>query len=128
MGPTLIYDGDCGYCSAVARIASLADIEALPYESEEAQELLDVFEEPGFTMYLFDGRTVHWGSSAAEEVGSRLYVPSPVVKLLGRMYPAIVRVVSVLTRRERPVSGPTCDCGVTVVEDGSGGTIELDER
>jgi predicted DCC family thiol-disulfide oxidoreductase YuxK len=127
MGPTLIYDGDCGYCSAVAGIASRGGIETLPYESDEAQELLSVFDEPGFTLYLFDGRTVHWGSHAAEEVASRLHVPYPIVRLLGRMYPAIVRVVSVLTRRERSVGGPSCDCGVTVSEDGSGGRIELDE-
>lgn len=128
MEPILVYDGDCGYCSVVARIASLGDIDTTPYQSEQAQELLSVFEEPGFTLYLFDGRTVHWGSRAAEEIASRLHVPYPIVRLLGRMYPAIVRVVSVLTRRERSVGGPSCDCGVTVTEDNSGGTIELEDE
>lgn len=128
MDPTLVFDGSCGYCSAVARIASLGGIQTLPYESEEANELLAVFEEPGFTLYLFDGRTVHWGSRAAEEVASRLHVPYPFVRLVGWLYPSLVSVVSVLTRRRRSVGGPTCECGVTVTEDGSGGTIELDEE
>ncbi len=128
MGPTLVYDGGCGYCSAVAKIASLGGIETHPYESAPAQELLAVFEEPGFTLYLFEDRTVHWGSQAAQAVASRLHVPYLLVQGIGKIYPAIVRIVSFLTRRQRPVSGPKCDCGVTVTEDGSGGTIELDER
>ncbi|MDY6771352.1 MAG: hypothetical protein SV186_05375 [Candidatus Nanohaloarchaea archaeon] len=123
----LVYDGTCGYCSTVAKIAAIGGIRTLPYESKEAQQLLDVFDDKGFTLYLFDGETVHWGSKAAEAVASHLHMPGILVRSVGKLYPYLLALVSFLTRRGREVSGPSCSCAVTVSEQGSGGTLRLED-
>ncbi len=80
----------------------------LPYESALAQELLraQFGEDFGFAMFLFEEDSVSWGRQAAQRVIQKLALPG--ARLAFWLYPAIVAVVSRLTRRQRAVCGPAC--------------------
>jgi hypothetical protein len=124
MKSLLIYDADCPYCAATARIASLSrKIERLPYNDERSQKLLDeVFDEPGFTLYLFEKDAVYWGNQAAGRVSDILGFPGFLREFFIRTYLSYVRVVSFLVRREREVAMPmVCQDEVCVTDAGSGG-------
>jgi predicted DCC family thiol-disulfide oxidoreductase YuxK len=113
---TLIYDGGCAYCRAFAALLKQLDrcrrFETFEYDSPQAQALLKAQfgEKYGFTMYLFefDAGEVSWGAEAARRVVESLKMPQLLAKLVFFVYPALVRLVSRLTRRRRPVCGPEC--------------------
>lgn len=108
----MIYDGACAYCRGFARLVHVLDMRKrfalLPLESEDAQRLLraQFGENFGFAMFLFDEETVSWGREAARRIVQGLGVPG--ARLAFWLYPAIVSVVSKLTRRKREVCGPEC--------------------
>ncbi len=108
----LIYDGECAYCRGFARLVGLLDsrksLALLPFESEGAQRVLraqfgDSF---GFSMFLFEEDCVSWGREAARRIVQGLQVPGARVAFW--LYPALVAIVSWLTRRQRKVCGPEC--------------------
>ncbi|MFN4218746.1 MAG: DCC1-like thiol-disulfide oxidoreductase family protein [Candidatus Bipolaricaulia bacterium] len=111
----LIYDGACGYCRGFARLVRVLDrrkrFALLPYESDAAQELLraQFGENVGFAMFLFDEDSVSWGREAAQRIVRELRVPGARVAFW--LYPALVALVSLLTRRQKRVCGPACTRG-----------------
>ncbi len=112
----LIYDGDCAYCRAFVSLLGRLDrrgrFSVMDYDSPQAQALLNsqFGEGYGFSMYLFefDERRVSWGAEAARRVVESLRMPRLLAQLTFRTYPALVQVVSRLTRRRRSVCGPEC--------------------
>lgn len=108
----LIYDGQCAYCRGFARVVRLLDrykrLALLPYESAQAQELLQAQfgEDFGFAMFLFEEDSVSWGREAAQRIVRELRVPG--ARLAFWLYPALVAMVSWLTCRQRNVCGPAC--------------------
>lgn len=108
----LIYDGACAYCRGFARLVRVLDqrkrFVLLPYESAKAQELLraQFGENFGFSMFLFDENSVSWGREAAQRIVRELRVPGARVAFW--LYPTLVAIVSLLTRRQRKVCGPEC--------------------
>lgn len=108
----LIYDGTCAYCRSFARLVRALDLRKrfvlLPFESDDAQRLLraQFGESFGFAMFLFDAESVSWGSEAAKRIVQALSLPG--ASLAFWLYPKIVQVVSLLTRRQRSVCGPAC--------------------
>ncbi len=118
----LIYDGDCAYCRRFAWAARRLDrsgrVRPLEYDAEGAQALLaaQFGDRPGFTMYLFRGERVYWAQAAARELVSLLGLPAFVSWLAFRLYPALVKFVTRLTRRERAVCMPgqgACSAALT---------------
>lgn len=109
----LIYDDQCAYCRGFARVVRMLDrrkrLALLPYESAPAQELLraQFGENFGFAMFLFEEDSVRWGREAAQRIVRELRVPG--ARLAFWLYPALVVLVSRLTRRQRSVCGPACD-------------------
>lgn len=126
----LIYDTNCPYCKGIASLAALSPhIRSHPYQSEEIDDLLDTaFHDPGFTLYLFYGETVYWGSEAAEKTASILHLPSPVSRIIYRAYPYLVRLFTILSRREQEVALPSCTGDVCTSETGTGGTKDMDRE
>jgi predicted DCC family thiol-disulfide oxidoreductase YuxK len=112
----LIYDGDCAYCRAFVSLLRRLDrhrrFSVMDYNSPQAQALLNsqFAEGYGFSMYLFefDERQVSWGAEAARRVMESLRMPHLLAQLAFHTYPALVRIVSRLTRRKRSVCGPEC--------------------
>lgn len=108
----LIYDGQCAYCRGFARLVRLLDLRkrfiVLPFESTHAQSLLHAQfgENFGFAMFLFEADSISWGSEAAQRIVQTLSLPGASVAF--RLYPALVKWVSRVTRRERTVCGPEC--------------------
>jgi len=108
----LIYDGECAYCRRFAWAARRLDrrgrVRPLAYDDAEARALLNAQfgDRPGFTMYLFRGERVYWAQAAARELVRVLGLPGPVSWLAFRLYPALVKLVTRLTRRERAVCMP----------------------
>lgn len=111
-----IYDGDCAYCRAFVVVLQKLDrqkrFRALAFDAQEAQALLQAQfgERFGFAMYLLepDLGEVSWGREAARRVIRGLGLPAAFARLAFWLYPALVRLVSKLTRRERRVCGPEC--------------------
>ncbi len=112
----LIYDGECAYCRAFVAVLQRLDrqrrFRALAFDAQQAQALLQAQfgERYGFAMYLFELNTgeVSWGREAARRVVRGLGLPHPIARLAFWLYPAVVRLVSWLTRRRRRVCGPEC--------------------
>ena len=108
----LVYDGRCAYCRGFARLMRVLDrhrrFALLPFDSAPAQELLraQFGEDFGFAMFLFEEDSVSWGRTAAQRIIQNLRLPGARVAFW--LYPAIVSLVSRLTRRERTVCGPEC--------------------
>ncbi len=108
----LMYDSHCAYCRGFARVVRLLDVRkrfiVLPLESDPAQVLLraQFGENFGFAMFLFEAESVSWGSEAAQRIIQALALPG--ASLAFWLYPAIVKCVSRVTRRERTVCGPEC--------------------
>lgn len=133
MAALLIYDRDCPYCAGVAKLAQLlgrGTINTKPYQSEAVQDLLaDTFDDPGFTLYLFDTdtATVYWGSAAARHTGKLLHLPTPVTWIVTRLYPYLVNLFSILSGRSG-VRQPACTCNTCATERNSGGSQEISEE
>jgi predicted DCC family thiol-disulfide oxidoreductase YuxK len=112
----LIYDGGCTYCRAFVTLLKRLDrhgrFETLHYDSSQAQAILDAQfgEKYGFAMYLFelDSHKVSWGAEAAKRVVNSLGMSKWLARIVFRAYPALVGLVSLLTRRARKVCGPKC--------------------
>lgn len=112
----LIYDGTCSYCRAFVGILKKLDrrgrFRTMEFDSPEAQALLQAQfgERFGFAMYLFelDAGEVSWGREAARRVVRGLGLSSALARLAFWLYPAVVKIVSKLTRRTRRVCGPEC--------------------
>lgn len=126
MSRLLIYDAECPYCAGIARLTGLLSaIQLRQYQTDDVQDLLDAtFPDPGFTLYLFTEDTVYWGSAAAERAAEQLRFPQILVRLITRLYPALVRLFSILSRRSG-VSQPTCTCDTGVTNARSGGVQPL---
>ncbi len=125
----LVYDSGCPYCTGIAKLASsLSDIDILPYQSDEARKLLEEsFEDPGFTLYLFEDDTVYWGSSAAERTSEHLGIPGFLRPAVVSTYPYLVRVFSVLSRRSG-VRQPVCDNDRCYHNSRTGGSKPIKEK
>jgi len=112
----LIYDGECAYCRAFVAVLQRLDrqrrFRALAFDAQQARALLQAQfgERYGFAMYLFElnAGEVSWGREAARRVVRGLGLPHPIARLAFWLYPAVVRLVSWLTRRRRRVCGPEC--------------------
>lgn len=114
----LIYDGDCRYCRAFARLLGNLDRQdrfvQRPFDAPDAQALLHAQfgEAIGFAMYLVEADRVSWGARAAERVVETLGGPRslkrPLKWLAFRLYPWLLGIVSRLSGREREVCGPAC--------------------
>jgi len=108
----LIYDGTCAYCRRLVGLLHLFDrshlFVILPYDGPRARNALEAQfgVERGFTMYLFTTTHVYWAQSAARQATRLLGLPAPLGWLVGRVYPALVRVVSALSWRRRAVCVP----------------------
>jgi len=124
--PTLIYDNDCPYCKAVSLAAAVvSNIQALPYESEKAQEMLEsAFEDPGFTLYLFEEESVYWGREAARRTLERTSLPKNLFLPFIRFYPQFVRTFSVLSGRNG-VREPVCTSERCLSNEKGGGRKKL---
>lgn len=122
----LIYDGECAYCRGFARLVHVLDFgrrfRLLPFESPDAQRLLraQFGKQFGFAMFLFEDESVSWGQEAARRIVQALSLRGASLAFL--LYPKILRMVSWLTRRERPVCGPSCAGG------GLSGSVPVNER
>jgi len=128
----LIYDGHCSYCRGFAGLLRRLDrkrqLTLLPIEDANAQALLSAqFDaESGFTMYLFHQGHVYWAQSAAREVAHLLGWPRWIANLSYKIYPAVVRAVSFLTRRKQQVCMPESGaCGVTL---SSAGQVSINDK
>ena len=110
----LIFDAECGYCRgfvrAVRRLDSRKQFYIIPYEAQEAQALLrtQFGDKYGFTLYLFERQEVSWGQEAARRIIESISLPRWMARLAFYLYPALVGLVSRLTRRMRPVCDPDC--------------------
>lgn len=110
----LIYDGECAYCRGFAGLVRFLDrrkeITAIPFDAAESQALLraQFGDEYGFAMYLFESERVSWGAEAARRIVESLSLPRWMARLAFRVYPSLVKLVSKLTRRTRPICGPGC--------------------
>lgn len=112
----LIYDGGCAYCRAFAGVLRRLDrhrrFVSWEYDSPQAGKILraQFGEQYGFAMYLFefDKEEVSWGAQAARRIVGTLSLPHWAAKLAFYLYPTLVKLVSILTRRRRPVCGPEC--------------------
>ncbi len=121
----LLYDGNCAYCRAFASMLRRLDragrVRTVEFASPQAQALLraQFGAHYGFAMYLFElergveggegeGGQVSWGREAARRVVQTLGLPRPIARLAFWAYPAVVRLVSLLTRRTQRVCGPEC--------------------
>jgi predicted DCC family thiol-disulfide oxidoreductase YuxK len=126
----LIYDTHCPYCRGIVRLASLSPrLRSQPYQSGATEDLLDTaFHDPGFTLYLFYGDQVYWGSEAAEKTTSILHLPRPVSRVIYRAYPYLVRLFTILSQREQEVALPSCTGDVCTSETGTGGTKDMDDE
>lgn len=127
----LIYDGDCAYCRAFARLLCALDrrgqFRQLPFDAPDAQALLraQFGVDSGFAMYLTEADRIHWGARAAERVMARLSAPTWISRLAFRSYPTLVSIVSRLSRRRRTVCGPACAAGASNDGDRDHGSLEL---
>jgi predicted DCC family thiol-disulfide oxidoreductase YuxK len=123
---TLIYDGECGYCVAISKIAGLTTrLESIPYQSERAQEMLEnEFDEPGFTMYFFEDDKVYWGQEAAREIAKKSFIPVLLVWPAVRFYPQLKRLFTLLTDRSN-VSNPVCNSDECEINREDGGIKEI---
>lgn len=132
----LIYDGDCRYCRAFARLLAGLDRQdrfvQRPFDAPDAQVMLraqfgDAF---GFAMYLVEADRVSWGARAAERVVEALGGPRllkrPLTWLAFRLYPWVLRTVTRLSRRERKVCGPACALPTSGTPDA--GSVRLTEE
>lgn len=124
--PTLIYDEKCLYCRAVSQTAAyMSDIEILPYDTDKARKRIqDAFEEPGFTLYLFDDDRVYWGRQAAKKVAEKTAVPYTLLHPVIASYPYLVRLFSVLSSRAG-VEQPECDSERCLANEEGGGMKKL---
>jgi predicted DCC family thiol-disulfide oxidoreductase YuxK len=110
----LIYDGECAYCRGFVALVQLMDrrkrISVIPFDDPDSQALLNAQfgERYGFAMYLFEPKEVSWGAEAARRIVESLSFPRWMARLACYVYPALVPLVSRLTRRTRPVCGPEC--------------------
>ncbi len=125
----LVYDSGCPYCTGIAKLASsLSDIEIQSYQSDEARELLDeTFEDPGFTLYLFEEDTVYWGSEAAERISEHLGIPGVLRPAVVGTYPHLVKLFSILSGRSG-VRQPVCDNERCYHNSETGGSKPLQEQ
>jgi predicted DCC family thiol-disulfide oxidoreductase YuxK len=111
MDEIVVYDGDCPFCRLAATTASLLlGLEKLDFDSSDAQRLLeDEFEDPGFTLYLFEEDTVYFGGEASRRVAERVGLPQFLAELVSRHYLQLAGLLSVLTGRRRSVELPSCN-------------------
>lgn len=111
MGDIVVYDGNCPFCRLAATSASLLlDLEKLDFDSSDAQRLLEnEFEDPGFTLYLFEEDTVYFGGEASRRVAERVGLPQFLAELVSRHYLQLAGLLSVLTGRRRSVELPSCN-------------------
>lgn len=107
----MVYDGDCSFCRLAATTASLLlGLEKLDFGSSDAQKLLeDEFEDPGFTLYLFEDDTVYFGGEASRRVAERAKLPRFLAEFVSRHYLQLAGLLSILTRRRRSVERPSCN-------------------
>jgi hypothetical protein len=85
-------------------------IAVIPFDDPESQALLraQFGESYGFAMYLFEREEVSWGAEAARRIVASIALPRWMSKLAFSIYPSMVKLVSMLTRRTRTVCGPDC--------------------
>lgn len=124
----LIYDRKCHYCRIIADITSqLSDIEVMPYQNEEAQDMLEeAFEDPGFTLYLFEDDRVYWGREAARMAAKKTLLPSIALGPVINFYPWLVKLFSELGGR-REVKHPVCRSDRCIVAEEGGGMKKLEK-
>ncbi len=110
----LIYDGECAYCRSFVQLVRTLDrhteIAVIPFADPKSQVLLraQFGESYGFAMYLFEPKEVSWGAEAAQRITETLSLPRWLARLAFYVYPSLVKLVSKLARRTRPVCGPEC--------------------
>lgn len=128
----LIFDGECVYCRAFARLLRLVDRRGrfiqLPFGAPDAQRLLraQFGADVGFAMYLIEPSRIHWGARAAERVTALMSAPAWLARVALLSYPTLVSVVSRLTRRQRAVCGPGCAMGTATAANDHGNAALTD--
>lgn len=125
----LIYDGACVYCRQFARVAQRLGggrLRILPFQEADARALLQAQfgAQTGFTLYLFKREEVHWAQAAARETATHLGMTRWMAWAAFQAYPALVRVISFLTRRRQAVCMPgSAACSAAQVA--AGGSVGL---
>ncbi len=111
MPDTVIYDGNCPFCRLAANTASkFLGLERLEFDSGDAQRLLErEFDDPGFTLYLFEEDTVYFGGEASRRIAERLGLPGFLAEYVSEHYLQLAGLLSVLTGRRRSVELPSCN-------------------
>lgn len=119
---TLVFDRNCPYCTAIALVAEkTSNLDRIPFQSEEAQKKLkEAFEDPGFTLFLFEDEKVFWGREAARRVAEKSFIPGFIAWPGIRFYPELRKLFSFLSDRAE-VREPVCETQSCVVNHKDGG-------
>lgn len=122
----LIYDKECPYCRAVSLAATgLSDVDIIEYGSKEAREMVEAaFDDPGFTLYLFENNRVYWGREVARRIFKRVGLPARVSMPFIRLYPEFVRLFSAIRGRSS-FRQPVCGSDRCMATEESGGMMRL---
>jgi len=121
----LVYDGACAYCRRLVGLLRWFDHQGLltfwAYDSRRAQSVLKAQfgAEQGFTMYLFTNTDVYWAQAAARQATQMLKFPVSLSLCVERVYPTLVRAISMLSGRRRRVCTPGRACFALTGEAGS---------
>lgn len=125
MKPTVIYDEECPYCVAIAKLVNFSSsFEKTSYDSDKAQNILEEeFEDPGFTFYLVEDKKIYFGDRAAQRTAEKFYRSKIVGEVFLKLYPSLSKLFSVLTRRTE-IEQPECSSERCVVNQEEGGIVE----
>ncbi len=101
----LIYDGDCGFCTAAATaVGQLDTVGVIPWQSAPAQAFLEAqFESPPFTLIFVDtvSNRVALGRDAARTVADRAEMPSLLATLADTQYDSIAQAIQTVSGSNR---------------------------
>lgn len=105
MTAVAIYDDKCRACTSFSSLGR--GITPLGYSTDEAKKLMTAQfgNDYGFILMLFTDDTVYWGKDAAAEISATGY--TKVIRGVTHFfYPAAVKLMNVLLRRQRLPEAP----------------------